>query len=102
YPDDFPADPPPLFTTVYQPAILPLTLRRSRETSSNVSPNYGEAGKEHIRTALVSCYPGTEWVPDVLVTRDESNRRSDRKVVKDLRSLLIPDSILVSVKLRNV
>src|SRR5215469_12423790 len=68
----------------------------------HLSPNYGEASKEYIRAALVSCHPGSEGVPDVLVTRDESNRRSDREVVKDLRSLLILDSVLVSAKLLNV
>lgn len=71
-------------------------------THPKVSPDYGKASKKHIRTALVSCHLASDGVPDVLVTRDESNRRSDRKVVKDLRSLLILDSVLASVKLRNV
>src|SRR5215472_8450006 len=74
----------------------------ARSSYSNVSPSYGEASKEHIRTALVSCHLGSEGVPDVLVTRDEANRRSDPKVVKDLRSLFILDSVLVSAKLLNV
>src|SRR5215469_12862751 len=68
----------------------------------HLSPSYGEASKEHICAALVSCHSGSEGVPDVLVTRDESNSRSDRKVVKDLRSLLIPDTVLASAELLNV
>ena len=64
-----------------------ITAKRARNTS---------APRWFLVTSAVRGFP------DVLVTQDESNRRSDREVVKDLRSLLILDSVLASAKLRNV
>ena len=49
-----------------------LTPRRVRQRAilwSKVSPNYGEASKEHIRTALISRHLGGEWIPGALSSR---------------------------------
>src|ERR1700730_10920031 len=51
-----------------------------------------QTGKEYIRRALVPRHLSSERVPDVLITRNQSDRRSDCKIIEDLCSLLVFNS----------
>src|SRR5260370_35233366 len=44
----------------------------------------------------------SQWVPDVLVTRNQSDCRSDCEIVKDLGSHLVLDSGHTSRELRDI
>jgi len=49
----------------------------------NASQEYSKANQQHIGAPFVCRHLGSERIPDVLVTRDYPERRSDRKIVKD-------------------
>src|SRR5260370_37259569 len=51
---------------------------------------------------MVSRHFGSEWVPYVLVTRNQSDRRSDCEIVKDLGSLLALNGGLAACELRDI
>ena len=51
---------------------------------------------------MVSHDLSSEWVPDVLVTWNQSDRRSDCEIVKDFGSVLVLDSVLASRELRDI
>src|SRR5260370_42716123 len=51
---------------------------------------------------MVSHHLSCEWVPNVLITRNQPDRRSDREIVKDLGTFLVLYSPLSSCKLREI
>src|ERR1700686_510523 len=51
---------------------------------------------------MVCHHFSSEWVPDVLITRNQPDRRSDREIVKDLCTFLVLYSCLVSCELRDI
>src|SRR5260370_39543844 len=51
---------------------------------------------------MVSCHLSSEWVPDVLVTGNQSYRRSDCEIVKDLGAFLVVDGGLAACELRDI
>src|SRR5260370_41252183 len=53
------------------------------------SKRYTKTGKKYIRSALVRRHLGSERVPYVLITRNQSDRWSERKIIEDLHSLLV-------------
>src|SRR5260370_23153306 len=51
---------------------------------------------------MVSRHFGSEWVPYVLVTRNQSDRGSECEIVKDLGSLLALNGGVASCELRDI
>ena len=63
--------------------------RHPPERPLDLSPCHIYTSKEYICPALVPGNTGREGVPDVLITRDQFDRRSNCEVVEYLYSLLI-------------